>query len=186
MTLYKEILYEIIHNVGTSETNDMNQESLFNYIKEAFKINDETHTKCLEIVRNRQPPALLLNVEVICAKDIEIKDSSELTDPFVAMYLTSSKTLRFNTTVKPQTLNPIWEEKFSMPLPENYAEHQLMVEMWDFDPYEPVADKVRKLFDRRSFKVLRKLLSEIATRKNHKEFIGRSIISLNVRFFLLQ
>lgn len=37
-----------------------------------------------------------------------------LSDPFCTLFLSSSTAHRYNTSVKQETLNPVWEEHFSL------------------------------------------------------------------------
>lgn len=62
----------------------------------------------------KKPPEMRLNVEVVEAKELEPKDPNGLSDPFVTMYVGTSPSHRYNTSVKPCTLNPMWEEHFSL------------------------------------------------------------------------
>lgn len=55
-----------------------------------------------------------LNVEVVEAKELEPKDPNGSSDPFVTMYIGSAPSHRYNTSVKASTLNPSWEEHFSL------------------------------------------------------------------------
>lgn len=68
----------------------------------------------MEVAAQKEAPELLLNVEVIEAKDLKPKDSNGLSDPFVTLYLASSNSHRYNTSVKNTTLNPVWEEHFAL------------------------------------------------------------------------
>jgi len=61
-----------------------------------------------------QAPDILLNVEVIKAEGLRAKDCNGLSDPFCTLYLSNVPTQRYNTSVKPQTLAPSWEEHFSL------------------------------------------------------------------------
>lgn len=110
--LYEEILYEVIHNVGAE--GEHSNEILFDYIQEAFKITDDRHNELLENSQTKEAPEIRLNVEVIEAKDLMPKDPNGLSDPFVTMYIASVPTHRYNTSVKPETLHPRWEEYFSL------------------------------------------------------------------------
>lgn len=92
----------------------MSADVLFPYIQEAFKMTDEKHQEIMEVARNKEAPEIRLNVEIIEAKDLEPKDSNGLSDPFVTMYIASNPNHRYNTSVKAATLNPVWEEHFSL------------------------------------------------------------------------
>lgn len=77
-------------------------------------MSNERHNELLTAAEKKEPPEILLNVEIIEAKDLVAKDSNGLSDPFVTLYLASNASRRYNTSVKPETLNPIWEEHFAL------------------------------------------------------------------------
>lgn len=180
--LYEEVLYEILNNVGCEVEVENCQGGLFEYVQDAFKISNEKHAELLDSAEKKEPPELRLNVEIMEAKDLQAKDSNGLSDPFVTMYIASNPTHRYNTSVKAATLNPRWEEHFSLPIAENANDENLVVEVWDFDPAESINEKMSKIFDVKGIKGLRKLMKEIAvtaTTGNHdNELIGRANIAL--------
>lgn len=112
--LYCEVLYEILHNVGCDVAYEVGQTALFSYAQDAFKIPHEKHRYLMEIAEKKKPPEVMINVEVIEAKDLTSKDSNGLNDPFVTLFLTSNPSHRYNTSVKTMTLNPVWEEHFAL------------------------------------------------------------------------
>ncbi|CAB0028546.1 unnamed protein product [Trichogramma brassicae] len=126
-------------------------------------------------------PEIHLNIEVIEAKDLVPKDANGKSDPFCVLYLESQPTKRYNTAVKPETLTPVWQEHFALPLedPENDV---LFVEVWDFDAAETVPEKINKVKTIKSVRGLVKLAKEIAVTArngNHdNEFIGSIRIPL--------
>lgn len=88
--------------------------TLLSYVQDAFKMSSDRHQELLTAAEKKEAPEILLNVEVIEAKDLVPKDSNGLTDPFVTLYLASNAAHRYNTSVKTGTLNPIWEEHFAL------------------------------------------------------------------------
>ncbi|KAM3965051.1 C2 and C2B_Munc13-like domain-containing protein staccato isoform 2-T2 [Aphomia sociella] len=182
--LYLEVLYEILHNVGGCDaSSEVGQPAMLSYVQEAFKISNDKHTQLLTTAEAKEPPELMLNVEVVEAKDLMPKDPNGMSDPFVTIYMMSNTAHRYNTSVKSCTLNPVWEEHFSLPMPGNLNEDSLCLEVWDFDPAETVKEKMTKLFEVKGVKGLRKLMKEIAitasTGKHDNELIGTSNIPLN-------
>lgn len=75
---------------------------------------NERHDELLREAEQKEPPEIRLNVEVIEAKELQPKDPNGMSDPFVTMYIASAPTHRYNTSVKSGTLNPMWEEHFSL------------------------------------------------------------------------
>ncbi|KAL9892595.1 protein unc-13 homolog 4B isoform X1 [Glossina fuscipes] len=179
--LYEEILYEIANNIGC-ESSDVCRESLIEFAQEAFKISNERHEDILKMAEQKEPPNVRLNVEIIKAENLMPKDSNGFSDPFVTLYLESNGSHRYNSSVKTETLNPVWEEHFSLPVIDNPRKEVLILEVWDFDAAETVKEKVNKLLDVKGVKGLRKLMKEIAmtasTGKHDNELIGRTAITL--------
>lgn len=93
--LYEEILFEIIHNVGYCDDGNINQDSLFIYVQDAFKFSEEKHAELLEKSTTKEAPEIRLNIEVIEAKDLNSKDPNGLADPFVTLYLASAPNTRY-------------------------------------------------------------------------------------------
>lgn len=79
---------------------------------------------------SKEAPEIRLNVEVIEAKELQSKDPNGSSDPFVTLYIASSPTHRYNTSVKSSTLNPSWEEHFSLPITDTPNDENLVVEVW--------------------------------------------------------
>lgn len=75
---------------------------------------NERHDEILKSAESKEPPEIRLNVEVIEAKELQPKDPNGMSDPFVTMYIASAPSHRYNTSVKAATLNPTWEEHFSL------------------------------------------------------------------------
>ena len=48
------------------------------------------------------------------AKDLNSKDPNGLADPFVTLYIASSPSTRYTSSVKSATLCPVYEEHFSL------------------------------------------------------------------------
>lgn len=171
--LYEEILFEIIHVVGADSS--VKKSGLFDYVKDVFKIDDEKHETAFQEANNKEAPNIILNVEVVEAKELAPKDANGFSDPFCTLFLVSKPSHRYNTSVKQETLSPIWEEYFSLPV-ESTVEDILALEVWDFDPAETVKEKMAKISEVKGVKGLRKLMKEIAvtgvTGKHDNEMIG--------------
>lgn len=83
-------------------------------MQEAFRMQEETHNELLDKARFKEAPELRLNIEIIEAKDLNPKDPNGLADPFVTLYIASSPSTRYTSSVKSETLNPKYEEHFSL------------------------------------------------------------------------
>ncbi|KAJ8682333.1 hypothetical protein QAD02_018125, partial [Eretmocerus hayati] len=173
--LYTAVLFITQHNIGSNLSEDVEQDAILSYLQKAFNIDNGTHEKILQETRQMEAPEMLVNIEVMEAKELLPKDSNGLSDPFCLLYLESAPTKRYNTAVKTETLTPVWLEHFEMPIadPENDI---LVVEVWDFDAAESVPEKMGKVKNVKGFKGMVKLAKEIAitaTNGNHNnEFIG--------------
>ncbi|XP_051863663.1 protein unc-13 homolog 4B isoform X6 [Drosophila albomicans] len=179
--LYEEILFEINNNIGC----DLSQEytkTMVEFAQEVFKMPNSTHNEILEIAKNKEPPKIRLNVEIIKAENLLPKDSNGLSDPFVTLFLESNSSHRYNSSVKTATLNPIWEEHFSLPISEGHREEALIIEIWDFDAAETFKEKFNKILDVRGVRGLSRLMKEIAVTassgKHDNELIGRTVVTL--------
>lgn len=83
----------------------------------------------LKSAEQKEAPEIRLNVEIIDAKELKAKDPNGLSDPFVTLYIESSPTHRYNTSVKSETLCPKWEEHFSLPIKDNANDENLIVQI---------------------------------------------------------
>ncbi|XP_028898430.2 protein unc-13 homolog 4B isoform X3 [Zeugodacus cucurbitae] len=157
-------------------------DTILEFAQEVFKMSNTKHDDILTLARQKEPPKMRLNVEIIKAENLLPKDANGFSDPFATIYLESNASHRYNTSVKHTTLNPIWEEHFSLPIIDNPKDEVLVVEIWDFDAAETVKEKVNKLLDVKGVKGLSKLMKEIAqaasTGKHDNELIGRAAITL--------
>ncbi|VVC40707.1 Hypothetical protein CINCED_3A013301 [Cinara cedri] len=179
--LYEEVLHEILHCIG-SEKNGLNQEDIIAFAQKAFKIEQATHETIYQEVIEKEAPNIMLNIEVVEGKDIKPKDANGFSDPFCTLFLSSTPQHKYNTSVKTQTLRPVWEEYFSLPVETSAANDILCVEVWDFDPAETVKEKVTKVGDIKGFKGMKRFMKEIAVTatngKHDNEIIGGTLIPL--------
>ncbi len=72
----------------------------------------QRHQQLLDIATMREEPYLKANLEIHSARELVGKDMSGSSDPFCTFYLTTNPLSRFNTSYKPRTLNPEWNEDF--------------------------------------------------------------------------
>ena len=109
--LYVEILYTILHMIGCdAEKTETN--ALIEHLKDAFNFEDEKHQKLLDIATMREEPYLKANVEIFEARGLLGKDMLGSSDPYCTFYLTTNPLTRYNTSYKPKTLDPTWNEDF--------------------------------------------------------------------------
>ncbi|XP_050433740.1 protein unc-13 homolog 4B [Adelges cooleyi] len=179
--LYEEVLYEIVHSLG-AEKNFFQLDALVEFAREAFKIEQDVHDAIYRTVKKKEAPNIMLNIEIVEGKDIKPKDANGFSDPFCTLFLSSLPQHKYNTSVKTQTLRPVWEEHFSLPVNNGLADDILCVEVWDFDPAETVKEKVTKVGDIKGFKGMRRFMKEIAVTatngKHDNEIIGGTMVPL--------
>lgn len=77
-------------------------------------MQEETHNELLEKATVKEAPELRLNIEIMEAKDLNPKDPNGLADPFVTLYIASAPSTRYTSSVQSETLNPKYEEHFSL------------------------------------------------------------------------
>lgn len=131
--LYVEILYTILHMIGCDADKE-HQMSLILHLQKAFHMENEKHKQLLNIATMRevtpqhltaiaedliepldfQEPDLKVNLEIHEARGLIGKDMSGSSDPFCTFYLTTNPKSRYNTSYKPKTLDPQWNEEFVM------------------------------------------------------------------------
>ncbi|XP_065318308.1 BAI1-associated protein 3-like [Gordionus sp. m RMFG-2023] len=81
--LYIEVLYTIEHKLGKIDIDKLKYpQDLYTYCQEAFKIDDKTHERLLDTAQKEKPPTLVLNIDLIEARDLESKDVNGYSDPY--------------------------------------------------------------------------------------------------------
>ncbi|CAF1349391.1 unnamed protein product [Adineta steineri] len=81
--LYIETLYTIKHKIGTTTSKYIEGENdLYAYAQEAFGLSPENHLRLLTKASEEKAPILILNIEIVEAKDLEAKDANGFSDPY--------------------------------------------------------------------------------------------------------
>lgn len=57
---------------------------------------------------------IMLNIEIIEGQNMEPKDLNSLRNPFCTLFLSSKPQHKYVTSIKKQTLQPVWKEYFSL------------------------------------------------------------------------
>ncbi len=110
--LYVEILYSVLHMIGC-DAEKAEVTSLVSHLKDAFHMDDdEKHAQLYDIACMREEPYLKANVEIFEARGLLGKDMLGSSDPYCTFYLTTNPLARYNTSYKPKTLDPVWNEDF--------------------------------------------------------------------------
>lgn len=185
--LYAEALYTIKHKIGkTSGSHVEETKDLERYVQAAFNLTEEEHQKLLRRSVEAKPPVVVLEVTVAEARKLEAKDADGFSDPYCMLGIVPISMLkpfaqRFamfegkiatatdvipakfikSTSVKFNTLQPIWNEKFRFDL-EDAATDKLHLDVWDRDDDFSVIDSVRKLNEIKGMKGLGRYFKQIA------------------------
>ncbi|XP_053495444.1 protein unc-13 homolog D [Ictalurus furcatus] len=193
--LYKELLYTIKHRLGKPTTNtEYSTTQLQDYIKEAFGMTDAEHESLSEKVDDAVKPVYCLKITVKEAKGILGKDISGFSDPYCLLSILqksqeaqSSKPQKavvkdsaqqgeiFQTDVKKQTLNPVWDETFKLVF-EDIKSANLHLEMWDKDEEVSLAQKLDEF--RTNFHGLKRMLKDAKKEKGQDDFLGNIVLRL--------
>ncbi|CAF1066209.1 unnamed protein product [Adineta ricciae] len=81
--LYIETLYTIKHKIGTTTSKHREGENdLYAYAQDAFGLSPADHRRLLAKASEEKPPILILNIEIVEAKDLEAKDANGFSDPY--------------------------------------------------------------------------------------------------------
>lgn len=169
--LYCELLYTVIHQLGAQDkTVDLSPGDLFVYAQEALNISEETHRTLYAKTKEREPPTCMMKVKVIEARHLEAKDANGLSDPYCMLGLMteeneedkakkikicrkkSRSTVRdvldgesiHMTQVKEDTLDPVWNETFTM-IVSNLQTERFHLDIWDCDDKDLLKEEDRKI-----------------------------------------
>jgi len=180
-TVYSEVLYSVIHKIthldGLSVSNT---EKVFDFLRKAFQLSEEQHKQILDAVKQKNPPEVTLNLNILEARSLKPKDVDGLCDPYCSVCISSDKKQLLNTTTKLKTLEPVWNEELKFKI-KDVDEDVLQIEVWDFDPNQSFTDKMAQFGDVVGYRGFGKLLKEIAgSSDSTHDFVGLLNISLKV------
>ncbi|XP_007561008.1 protein unc-13 homolog D isoform X2 [Poecilia formosa] len=197
--LYKELLYTIAHKMGKPASAEVFTDSqLHQYLKEAFTMTDEEHNGLMEKVQNTEPPIYCLMVTVKEAKEILGKDVSGFSDPYCLLMVleeeeekkssrakakpskyvvkgTVSHEKIYQTDIKKQTLNPIWNQTFILEF-EDLTSTTFHLEMWDKDEEVSLTQKLEEI--KTNLNSLRRMIKEAKKEKGTDDFLGNIVLRL--------
>ncbi|KTG34521.1 hypothetical protein cypCar_00003389 [Cyprinus carpio] len=195
--LYKELLYTITHMLGKPHTKEQySAKQLQNYIKEAFSMTEDEHKTSIEKVQSMLAPIYCLMVTVKQAKGILGKDISGFSDPYCllsilcedeshgggssskpqkAVVRDSAKGQVLQTTIKKQTLNPIWDETIKLEF-EDISNAIFHIEMWDKDEEVSLVQKFDEF--RTNIHGLKRMIKDAKKEKGQDDFLGNVVLKL--------
>ncbi|KAL7869518.1 hypothetical protein AOLI_G00135060 [Acnodon oligacanthus] len=197
--LYKELLYTIKYKLGKPTSNTPYSDTqLQQYIKEAFGMTDTEHESLREKVGNAEKPVYCLKVTVKEAKGILGKDVSGFSDPYClltimlkdqeaksssipskpqkAVVKDSAKLSKvFQTDIKKQTLNPVWDQTFKLVF-EDITSSNFHMEMWDKDEEVSLVQKFDEF--RTNLHSLKRMIKDAKKEKGTDDFLGSIVLNL--------
>ncbi|XP_061665757.1 protein unc-13 homolog D [Syngnathoides biaculeatus] len=197
--LYKELLYTIAHKMGKSASTEVFTDSqLHQYIKEALTMTEDEHNSLMDKVQNAEPPVYCLMATVKEAKEILGKDVSGFSDPYCLLTILEDEEERrtrrsrakaskyvvkdavsddkiYQTDIKKQTLNPIWNETFILEF-EVLVGASFHLEMWDKDEEVSLSQKLEEFTT--NFSSLSRIIKEVKKEKGTDDFLGKVVIKL--------
>ncbi|XP_058477228.1 protein unc-13 homolog D [Solea solea] len=197
--LYKELLYTIAHAMGKpSSSEDVTESQLQQYLKEAFTMTEAEHSSLLEKVQSTEPPVYCLMATVKEAKGILGKDVSGFSDPYCMLTIledeqenltrqsrakpcksvvkdATSVDKIYQTDIKKQTLNPIWNQTFILEFGDVVGA-SFHLEMWDKDEEVSLTQKLEEI--KTNFNSLRRMIKEAKKEKGTDDFLGNIILKL--------
>ncbi|XP_058845902.1 protein unc-13 homolog D isoform X2 [Acipenser ruthenus] len=202
--LYKEMLYTILHRLGKpSPEHISDNRELFQYVQKAFSMSQAEHEELLLKVQGLEPPTSCLMVTVKEAKGILGKDVSGFSDPYCMLAIvhpsdspfeksskghgplfrkpkkavvknTISEDFIQRSSVKKQTLNPIWDETFVLEFEDNVGA-EFHMDMWDMDEIETLGQKLGEITDLHS---LKRIFKDAKKGQGQDDFLGNVVIKL--------
>ncbi|XP_038591376.1 protein unc-13 homolog D [Micropterus salmoides] len=197
--LYKELIYTIAHKMGNPPSTEVFTDSqLHQYIKEAFTMTESEHNSLMEKVQSTEPPVYCLMATVKEAKGILGKDVSGFSDPYCMLTILEdeeeSRTRRsrakpcksvvkdavsddkiYQTDIKKQTLNPIWNQTFILEFADIVGA-SFHLEMWDKDEEVSLTQKLEEI--KSNFNSLRRMIKEAKKEKGTDDFLGKIVLKL--------
>ncbi|XP_071763861.1 protein unc-13 homolog D [Centroberyx gerrardi] len=197
--LYKELLYTVAHKLGRPASAEVFTDSqLRHYLKEAFTMTESEHSGLMEKVQSTEPPIYCLMATVKEAKGILGKDISGFSDPYCLLtILEDEKESRarrsrakprksvvkdavsdekiYQTEIKKQTLNPIWNQTFVLEF-EDTAGASFHLEMWDKDEEVSLTQKLEEF--KTNFHGLRRMIKDAKKEKGEDDFLGKIVLKL--------
>ncbi|XP_051968495.1 protein unc-13 homolog D [Xyrauchen texanus] len=196
--LYKELLYTITHRLGKTHTKEKySAKQLQDYIREAFSMTEAEHESLSEKVQSSLNPDYCLMVTVKQAKGILGKDISGFSDPYCllsmlhenqnsqsgvsshkpqkAVVRDSAKGQVFQTNIKKQTLNPIWDETFKLEFVD-ISSANFHIEMWDKDEEVSLVQKLDEFCT--NIHGLKRMIKDAKKEKGQDDFLGNVVLKL--------
>ncbi|CAH2302173.1 unc-13 homolog D isoform X2 [Pelobates cultripes] len=198
--LYGEALYTVLHRMGCPETDQISDaDELYDYLRKTFNMEPDEHQAILEHVKGLAPPIFCVKVTVKEAKGILGKDVSGFSDPYCMLGIDSRSDQQsrenspsrdkkqkqkavvrntipedrtHKTQIKPQTLNPVWNETFILEI-DSIEHAKFQMDMWDSDDLETGRSKLGEITDLHS---LKRIIKDARKDKGQDDFLGNVVL----------
>ena len=157
--LYRDLLSCLIHMIG-SDKEKKNQFELVEHLRKAFQIEPSRHMELYTEIESKPKPPVQLSLCFVEARDLVAKTMSGTSNPYCTFYVTSSKYSPVSTSCKPQTLNPVWNETYTVQVNLDNPDETLHVDVWNFESEDKLVDKLKRVGEIRDRRGLRLLLSD--------------------------
>ncbi|XP_070571430.1 BAI1-associated protein 3-like isoform X3 [Ptychodera flava] len=206
---YISLLQSIVHPLGKTENADnITATDMIKHIQEVFQIDTETHEKCIGSAVTKKPPATVLKIRIIEAKNIKAMDSNGLSDPYCIVSVVkpkhspksspklspkhSRKTINkransietsnvIKTQTKFKTRHPRWLEEYTFDVTD-LSKEEVHLYMWDHDEESSVMDAIKSLDAEHRLAGLRNIFRQIRQTVEYgkpvDDFLGKIYIPL--------
>lgn len=175
--LYLDVLYCLIHMIGC-DTKKINQFELVEHLRKAFQIEPKRHLELYNEVSVKPDPRVKLSLGIIEAKELVSKDISGSNNPYCTFYVSSSKDSPQSTSCKPQTLNPVWNETFTMDIEHKDPNERLHIDVWNFDTGDGIVNRLKRVGEVKDSRGLKLLITDTMTPPTGDKLIGHIEIQL--------
>ncbi|XP_071540084.1 uncharacterized protein [Panulirus ornatus] len=160
---------------GSSNRTSVSLDQVTQVLKEAFQVSQDTLDRLSEEVQSRPAPEVSLHVNLKEAKDLRPKTVKGTTNSYVTLTVPSTgKSHR--TRLEKDTLNPKWNQDFTLPVVNLQKDH-LHLEVW----HEHDLVGVKQLTAVRDIKGLSRLVRGTTAQAQHHSSHLLGQIMINVK-----
>ncbi|CAL8076252.1 unnamed protein product [Orchesella dallaii] len=164
--LYCDTLVTLINHKGfRNDRSTVNE--LITHLQKVFLVSNDKHAKVLAKVESSEVHPLALNVEVVAAEGLKKKNQNGLSNPICTLYISSDR--KENTSVKFETLNPVWQECFTLPVCD-IEKDVLRVELWNYTGTD--TKRTKEIKSNRGLKIFTKDITKSSNGKGAHDFLG--------------
>ena len=160
------------------DSKKINKFELVEHLRKVFQIEPKRHLELYNQVSVKTDPSVKLSLGIIEAKNLVSKDISGTNNPYCTFYVSSSRESPQSTSCKPQTLNPVWDETFTMDVMEKGQNDSLHIDVWNFDPGDGIVNQLKRVGEVKDSRSLKLLMSNTVASQAGDKLIGHIEIQL--------